>query len=479
MTPPLDDDDDAGGRAGALDRIKQAVGPKGWTDDPDGLDPFNREWRGRYRGAARFAVMPATTEEVSAVLGIAYAAGIPVVPQGGNTGLVGGAVTGASEIVLSTRRLDRIRAIDPANATITVEAGVVLQAIQDAAAEHDRLFPLSLGAEGTCQIGGNLATNAGGTGVLRYGNTRDLVLGLEVVLPDGRIWHGLTGLRKDNTGYDLKHLFVGAEGTLGVITAAVLKLFPKPRQWQTAFCAVPDPQAAVDLLARMRDGSGDMVTTFELIARTPLAFAVAHVDGATDPLAEPSPWYVLVELTSSVADAPLRDQLETVLGAAFEDGLVTDAAIAESGQQRDALWFIREAIVEAQAFEGGSIKHDISVPVSAVPAFLDRALAKVEEIVPGARPCPFGHVGDGNLHFNISQPAGADRDAFLAEWDRVAEAVHDIAVDLGGSISAEHGIGLLKRAELARRKDPVALDLMRAVKQAVDPKGLMNPGKVV
>jgi len=315
--------------------------------------------------------------------------------------------------------------------------------------------------------------------VLRYGNARDLVLGLEVVLPDGRVWNGLRALRKDNTGYGLKHLFIGAEGTLGVITAAVLKLFPRPRQWQTAFCAVPSPQAAVDLLSRAKDGSGDMVTAFELIGRQCLEFAVRHVEGADDPLAEGSPWYVLIEFTSSVAEAPLRDQLEAVLGAAFEAGLVTDAVIAESGPQRDSLWFIREAIVEAQLYEGGSIKHDVSVPVSAVPAFLDQALATVERLAPGCRPCPFGHVGDGNIHFNVSQPVDADGAAFLTGWEAMAEAVHDVAVDLGGSISAEHGIGLLKRDEMARRKDPVEMDLMRAVKRAIDPDDLMNPGKVV
>ncbi|MEQ8967753.1 MAG: FAD-binding oxidoreductase [Azospirillaceae bacterium] len=475
MTPPPD----AAERASLVERLKAIVGDKAWAEGPDALDPFLREWRGNYRGTAEFAVLPASTEETAAVVTACAEAGVPIVPQGGNTGLVGGAVAEAHEIIVSTRRMDCIRAVDPANDTITVEAGVILQHVQEAADAADRLFPLSLGAEGTCRIGGNLSTNAGGTGVLRYGNARDLCLGLEVVLPDGRIWNGLSGLRKDNTGYDLKQLFLGAEGTLGLVTAAVLKLFPKPRQWQTALVAVPDPAAAVDLLARAKAGSGDSVTGFELINRQCIDFALAHVAAAEMPLAEPGPWLVLVEVTSSVAEAPLRAQLETVLEAAFEAGSVTDAVIAESGAQRDRLWFLREAIVEGQLHEGAAVKHDVSVPVSAVPAFIDKATAAVEALVPGVRCCTFGHVGDGNIHFNLNQPVDADGAAFKARWEVIAVAVHDEAAALGGSISAEHGVGLLKRDEIAWRKDPVALDLMRRLKQAIDPDGLMNPGKIV
>jgi len=472
---PLDEP----GRAALIDRLKSLVGERGWAEEADALAPFLAEWRGNFRGSARFAVMPGSTEETAAVVAACAEAGVPVVPQGGNTGLVGGAVAGDGAIVVSTRRMERVRAVDPANDTITVEAGVVLQRVQEAAAEADRLFPLSLGAEGTCRIGGNLATNAGGNAVLRYGNARDLCLGLEVVLPDGRVWNGLSGLRKDTAGYDLKQLFLGSEGTLGIITAAVLKLFPKPRQWQTALAAVPDPAAAVALLERAKAGVGEAVTGFELINRQCLDFALAHVAGAQMPLADPGAWVVLAELTSPVADAPLRAGLEAVLEAAFETGTVTDAVIAESGSQRDALWFLREAIVEGQRHEGEAVKHDVSVPVSAVPAFVARATAAVEALVPGVRCCTFGHVGDGNIHFNLNQPVDADGAAFKARWEEIADAVHDEAVALGGSISAEHGVGLLKRAELARRKDPVSLDLMRRVKRAIDPAGLMNPGKVL
>jgi D-lactate dehydrogenase (cytochrome) len=338
---------------------------------------------------------------------------------------------------------------------------------------------LSLGAEGSCQIGGNLSTNAGGVHVLRYGNARDLVLGLEVVLPDGRIWNGLRALRKDNTGYALKHLFVGAEGTLGIITAACLKLFPRPAETATAFVAVRDPAAAVELLARARAATGDRVIAFELIPRIGLAFALAHVEGITDPLAAPNDWYVLTELASGRADGTLRDSLEEFLAEAVTDGLVSDAALAANERQAAAFWAIREGMVEAQGFEGGSIKHDVSVAVSKVPDFIARASALVERMVPGIRPVPFGHVGDGNIHFNLSQPLGADRAAYLARWDEVNHAVHSLVVEMDGSISAEHGIGYMKVAENARFKSEVELDLMRRVKQALDPEGLMNPGKVV
>ncbi|HVO14906.1 MAG TPA: FAD-binding oxidoreductase [Alphaproteobacteria bacterium] len=465
----------------ALRRIQEAVGPKGWTDEPAAMAPYLVEQRGLYHGRARLVVRPETTAEVAAVVGLCAEAGIPIVPQGGNTGLAGGGVPSerGDAIVLSLGRMNRIRALDPLNDTITVEAGVVLQRIQEAAAEADRLFPLSLGAEGSCVIGGNLSTNAGGTGVLRYGNARALVLGLEVVLPDGRVWDGLRGLRKDNTGYDLKQLFIGAEGTLGVITAAVLRLFPRPRDVVTAMVAVRDVHAAVELLSLLRAGTGEAVTAFELITRIGMESAARHIEGVVDPFDKPYGHYVLIECTSAHGPGPLRGAVEGALEGALERGLVLDAVFGESRAQAKALWYIREVLPEAQKFEGGSIKHDVAVPVSRVADFIAEANAAVEAAMPGIRPFAFGHVGDGNIHYNLSQPLGMDKDAFLAEWPRLNRVVHDIVVGkYKGSISAEHGIGLVRKAELPRYKSEVELDLMRRVKAALDPKGLMNPGKI-
>ncbi|WP_029007715.1 FAD-binding oxidoreductase [Azospirillum halopraeferens] len=464
-----------------LDRIRSIVGPGGILTAADDKAPYLAEWRGRFRGNSPAVVRPATTAEVAAVVAACAGAGVPVVPQGGNTSLVGGSIPyeEGREIVLSLSRMNRIRDLDPLNYTMTVDAGVVLTAVQEAAAGADRLFPLSLGAEGTAQIGGLLSTNAGGTMTLRYGNTRDLVLGLEVVLPDGRVWDGLRRLRKDNTGYDLKDLFIGAEGTLGIVTGAVLKLFPRPRQTETAFVAVPDPAAAIALLARLREATGDSVTAFELMSRRCLEFALRHVAGTIDPLAEPSPWYVLTELTAGRQSDAFREGLEEALGAAFEEGLATDATLAASQSQAKQLWFIREAIVEAQKHEGGSIKNDVSIPVSRVAEFIERAEAAVAAACPGIRPTPFGHVGDGNIHFNLSQPEGADTAAYLARWDDICHVVNAIVLDLNGSISAEHGVGRFKKDEMPAIKSAVELDLMRAVKAALDPKGLMNPGKVL
>ncbi len=462
-------------------RLVEALGNKAVVSETEAMAPFLAEQRGRYQGVAPFVVRPASTAEVATAVRLCAEAGVPVVPQGGNTGLVAGGIPFAEDgaVLLSLGRLNRIREVNATDYSITVEAGCILQQVQEAAERADRLFPLSLGAEGSCQIGGNLSTNAGGVHVLRYGNARDLVLGLEVVLPDGRIWDGLRALRKDNTGYALKHLFVGAEGTLGIITAACLKLFPRPAETAVAFVAVRDPAAAVELLGRSRAATGDRVNAFELIPRIGLDFALKHVAGIEDPLQEPSAWYVLVELASGRADGTLRENLEDFLATAVEDGLVSDAALAANERQAQAFWAIREGMVEAQKFEGGSIKHDVSVAVSKVPDFIARATALVEEMVPGIRPVSFGHVGDGNVHFNLSQPVDADREAFLARWEEVNEAVHELVVEMGGSISAEHGIGRLKLAENARFKSAVELDLMRAVKQALDPRGLMNPGKVI
>jgi len=471
----------------ALAAIKAAVGPKGVVEGAEAIEPYLLESRGMFHGAARLVVRPANTAEVSEVVRLARAARIPVVPQGGNTGLCGGGVPGQDgrSIVLSLGRMNRIRALDPIDFTVTAEAGCILAEIQKAAEHVDRLFPLSLGAEGSCQIGGNLSTNAGGIAVLRYGNARDLCLGLEVVLPDGRIWDGLRVLRKDNTGYDLKHLFIGAEGTLGVITAATLKLFPRPREIETAFLGLRRARDAMELFARARAASGDQLTAFELIPRIGLDFAMRHVAGVPDPLQRPHDWYVLLEVTSSRAGGKLREGLEAFLGEMIEAGLIEDGAVAASAQQGMQLWRIREGMVEAQKQEGGSIKHDVSVAVSRVADCIERLVAAVEARVPGCRPLAFGHVGDGNIHFNVSEPARADYKAdraptaaFMARRREMNEIVHGIVRDMNGSISAEHGIGILKRDELPRFKPAVALDLMRTVKRALDPDNLMNPGKI-
>ena len=464
-----------------LDRIKKIVGENGIIAERTAMEPYLEETRGIYHGAARLVVRPASTVEVAEIVRLCAAARIPIFPQGGNTGLCGGAVPDAdgSGIVLSLGRMNRVRAIDAVNFTITAEAGCVLAEVQSAAEKADRLFPLSLGAEGSCQIGGNLSTNAGGVAVLRYGNARELTLGLEVVLPDGQVWDGLKGLRKDNTGYDLKQLFIGGEGTLGVITAATLKLFPRPKEVETAFLGLTRVENAMALFARARDASGDQLTAFELIPRIGLEIAMAHVPGIHDPLATPHAWYALVEVSSSQRASGLRNALEAFLAAAMENGLVEDGTIAASAAQARDLWRIREGVVEAQKFLGAAIKHDISVPVSSVAAFIARASAAIAERFPGIRPIAFGHVGDGNIHYNIAQPVGADADVFLARRGEISRLVHDLAAGFGGSISAEHGIGLLKRDELPRYKPAVALYLMRRIKAALDPDGIMNPGKIL
>lgn len=461
--------------------LEEIVGRRGLLTQADDLDPYVRDQRGKYHGKACAIVFPQSTAEVAQLVGLCRKEGIGIVPQGGNTGLVGGSVPDDSgrEVILSLKRMNRIRAMDPENFTLTVEAGCILQDIQSAAAGVDRLFPLSLGAEGTCQIGGNLSTNAGGVQVLRYGNARDLVLGLEVVLADGRVWNGLRSLRKDNTGYDLKQLFLGAEGTLGIITAAVLKLYARPREIVTALAAVPDPACAVNLLSRLRTASGESVTSFELMPARGLEFACRHVEGCRNPLDAPSPWYVLLELFGGREGSDLSETLQEAFGACLEEGLIQDAVLAQNENQRRELWRLREGLVEAQKHEGASIKHDVSVPVSEVPAFLAEATNIVMELMEGARPVPFGHLGDGNIHFNISQPEGMDPQAFLARWDEVSRHVHDVVVRLGGSISAEHGIGQLKRGENMRFKSEVEIDLMRSLKHALDPEDLMNPGKLV
>ncbi|MAJ92728.1 MAG: FAD-binding oxidoreductase [Rhodospirillaceae bacterium] len=465
-----------------LDRLYAIVGDTGVITDDYDKSPYLNDERGYYTGATPMVVRPSSTEEVSEIVRICNETRTPIVPQGGNTGLCGGATPyeHGGEILLSLTRMNKVRDIDALNYAITVEAGVILADVQTAAEEADRYFPLSLGGEGTARIGGNLSTNAGGTGVLRYGPARDMCLGLEAVLPDGRIWNGLTGLRKDNTGYDLKHLFIGAEGTLGIITAACMKLFPKPADIQTAFVAVGNEHAAVDMLARARRITDDRVVTFEYMPRDAIALVLKHVDGTRDPMPTAYDHYVLMELAAGeAAAAELRAMLEEVLGDGLEDGIVLDAVFAENGQQAADFWKIRETIPEAQKYEGASSKHDISVPVSRVADFLVEAIADLEKMVPGIRPCAFGHVGDGNIHFNLSRPADMSDEDFRAMEPEIHKAVYDRTVSMGGSISAEHGIGRLRRGELDTYKSPVALDVMRSIKATLDPNGIMNPGKVL
>jgi FAD/FMN-containing dehydrogenase len=461
-----------------LPELAAAIGSGHVLSSEADMAPYLVEERGLYRGHAVAVARPGSTAEVAEVVRICARAGIPIVAQAGNTGLVGGGVPFGG-IVLSLARLDRIRAVDAANATMTVEAGCILERVQEAADEADALFPLSLGSEGSCRIGGNLATNAGGTAVLRYGNARDLTLGLEVVLADGRVWDGLKGLRKDNTGYDLKHLFIGSEGTLGIITAAVLKLFPKPRMRATAFVGVETPHAALTLFGRLRAAHGDQLTAFEYIPRFGLEMVLRHAAGAVRPLASEYPGYALIELSSPQDDPDLTTDLESILAEALETGLILDATIAASEAQARALWRLRESLSEVQRHEGGSIKHDVAVPVSRVADFIAAASAACEAAMPGLRVCAFGHFGDGNVHFNLSQPVGMDKTAFIAEWGRFNRIVHDIVHEMDGSIAAEHGVGLIKRDELVLYKDPVALDIMRAMKAALDPQGILNPGKVI
>ena len=445
------------------------------------MAPYLTDWRKLYHGSALAVVRPRSTEEVSRIVALASEAGVAIVPQGGNTGLAGGGTprSGGSNLVLSLEGMNRIREIDAVNHTITVEAGCILQQVQDAAAAADRLFPLRLGAEGSCRIGGNLSTNAGGIAVLRYGNMRDLALGLEVVLPDGRIWNGLRALRKDNTGYDLKHLFIGAEGTLGIITAAVLKLFPRPRERVTAFVAAASLEASLALLGRLRAASNDSLTSFEYIPRIALQLAIGHVPGSFDPFPDPHEAYLLIELTSSRENSGLAVAAEEALSQAMEDGLVLEATIAQNETQAAAIWFLREAIVEAQRPAGASIKHDVAVPVSAVPAFLREASAAVEAAEPGVRVYAFGHLGDGNIHFNLLQPVSMKPEEFTAQTPRLNRVVHDIVARYQGSISAEHGLGQLRREEVRRYKPGIEFELMERIKAALDPKGIMNPGKVL
>ena len=466
---------------GVLRRFCEIVGREHALADPDLQLPYLREWRDLYAGRAALVLRPSSTEQVAKILGTANEAGVGVVPQGGNTGLVGGQIpsTSGAEIVLSLSRLTKVRAVDAAGNAMIVEAGLTLADAHAVAERAGRLFPLSLASEGSCQIGGVLATNAGGVGVLAYGTARALVLGLEVVLADGQVWDGLRTLKKDNTGYDLRDLFVGSEGTLGVITAAALKLFPLPAETATAFVALPDVESVAELFRLAEARAHPVLTAFEFMSRLTIDLVLRHVPGTHLPLKQQAPWYVLIDISSGYDDGSAAHLLEEVLAEAADKRLVSEAVIAASLAQTQSLWRLRDVTSEAQKPEGGSIKHDISVPIGRIPEFLEKAARVVESVCPGARPVAFGHFGDGNVHYNVSQPPGMDKEAFLALWGPMSEAVHDLAGQTGGSFSAEHGIGRMKREALLHYKSPVEIALMRKLKAALDPNGILNPGKVL
>lgn len=464
-----------------LAKLAAIVGERNALLQPDDQAPYLREWRDRYVGKTPVVLRPGSVGEVSEIQSAVNEARVGVVPQGGNTGLVGGQIPfeAGHEIVISTERLNRIRHVDAAGGYMVVEAGVTLAEVQAAAADAGALFPLSLASEGSCRIGGNLASNAGGVQVLAYGNARDLTLGVEVVLADGRIWDGLRALKKDNTGYDLKHLFLGSEGTLGIITAAVLKLFPRPVETATAFVAVRDLDAMLELFRDARGLAGTNLTAFEFMSGWCLDIVTTHMTGTRKPLESDAPWYALLEISSGSGDGSAAALMEAALSKALEDGIVSDAALAASLDQANQMWRLREDLSEAQKFEGGSIKHDISVPVGSIPEFVARAGVVVEAVCPGARPVVFGHFGDGNVHYNVSQPVAMEKARYLSQWEEMNDAVHALVAEMGGSISAEHGIGRMKREALARFRSQTELDMMRAVKAALDPRGILNPGKVL
>ena len=459
-----------------VDQLTDIVGVKGVINPADAA-PMLEEWRGRWAGKADLVLAPATPQDLSAVMKLCFEHGLPVTPQGGNTGLVGGQIPDGG-ILINLKRMRNIRETSPLNNSITVEAGLTLAEVQNIAHEHDRLFPLSIGAEGSCQIGGNISSNAGGVNVLRYGNMRDLVLGLEVVLPNGDIWNGLNSLRKDNTGYDLKHLFIGGEGTLGIITAATLKLYPRPKETVTAFASIKNPQAAVELLALAQDRSGAMVSSFELLSRRTVDLVLKNVPDRRLPLAQAHDWYILMEITSGQA-TNLADTVEAILETALETSLILDATIAQNETQAQALWNIRHDASAGMKPEGPAAKGDVSVPIHKIPEFLATTTTAIETACPGARVVAFGHLGDGNIHYDIVPPIESDLDHFAARIPELERIIHEHCVILDGSISAEHGIGVLKRDELAKRKSPVEMQLMRAIKNTLDPKGIMNPGKLL
>jgi FAD/FMN-containing dehydrogenase len=464
-----------------IEALRARLGPNGVLTDPADTAPYCEDWRKLYHGRTPAVLRPATTGEVAAAVRLCAEHRVAIVPQGGNTSMVGGAAANedGSQIVLNLSRMNKLRALDPIDMTMEIEAGVTLKAAQETAAEADCLLPLSISSEGSAQIGGVLATNAGGNNTVRYGNARDLVLGLEVVLPDGQIWNGLRRLHKDNTGYCLRQLFVGSEGTLGIITAAVLKLYPRPRETAVALCAVASPEAALDLFNRLQQHDAAAIQAYEYMSGAGLELVLQEIPGTVRPLAQPTAHYVLIELATPREGADLRGALEQVLAAAMEAGIVEDAALAESGAQRAALWRLREEHSEAQKRAGASVKNDVSVPVSRVPELIRRATEACERLVPGIRCMPFGHLGDGNIHVNLVQPEGADPAAFLARDHELMDAVNAVVRDLDGSFSAEHGIGRLKPYMMPEWRGGAELELMRRIKAALDPKGLLNPGKLL
>lgn len=467
--------------ADLIRRFGEIVGREHALTDPDQQTPYLIEWRDQFTGTSPLVLRPGSVEEVSRILKLANDARVAIVPQSGNTGLVGGQTPHDTntEVVLSLARLRRIRNVDAAGYTLTVEAGLTLAEVQAEADKVDRFFPLSLPSEGSCRIGGNLGTNAGGVGVLAYGNARQLALGIEVVLADGRVWDGLRAVKKDNSGYDLRDLFIGSEGTLGVITAAVLRLFPRPLEKATAMVALDEMPTILELFAMAQDTAGQSLTAFEFIPRIVMDMIVRNIKGAREPFQARHPWYVLLEVSGAKADGGANATLEQILTSASDAGLVVDATIANSVAQARALWLLREGVSESQKPEGANIKHDVSVPVARIPAFIVQADRAVLGICPGARPLAIGHFGDGNIHYNIAQPIGMERKAFLSLTDKIGDAVHAIALEMGGSIAAEHGVGRLKRQALIDTKSAVEIDMMRRIKSVFDPNGILNPGKVV
>jgi FAD/FMN-containing dehydrogenase len=468
-----------------LEALRTIVGDKGLIQDESGKQPFVTDWRGSLVGSAAVVVRPASVEEVSKVVKLCHDNGIAIVPQAGNTGLMGGATPYPSHtgIVLSVGRMNKVLNVDPVGYSMTVEAGCILQTLQETAAEHDRFLPLSLGAQGSCMIGGNLSTNAGGVQVLRYGNARNLVMGLEVVLPNGDIWNGLRALKKDNTGYDLKHLFMGAEGTLGIITKAVLKLWPAPKDVATAWLAIRDPQAAIEILSEAHAASEDNVGSCELMSRACTDMVLRHIPGTQDPLKADTPWFLLLEWSSSRPKADgaegMSEKMEQFLADQMEAGRVLDAVIAQNEAQSRNMWVIRESVAPASRAEGPGLSYDISVSISRIPDFIEKGVKAAYDVLPSIRPYPLGHIGDGNLHFSFMGPVGMDRQTLHQYSPAITRAVNDLVRDMAGSISAEHGIGIEKIDELAHYRSKVELDTMRSLKRALDPKNIMNPGKIL
>ena len=464
-----------------IETFQDLIGEEHVITDKTLMRPFMVEWRDRYVGDAACVLCPGNTQDVSKIISIAYKENIAIVPQGGNTGLVGGQIPDRSEaqIVLNLSRLNKVRDISKDNNSMTLEAGVTLSKAQEIALNHDRLFPLSFGSKDKCQIGGNLATNAGGLAVLHYGNARSLVLGLEVVLADGQIWDGLKTLHKDNSGYSLKDLFVGSEGTLGIITAACLKLFPKPVEKITAFAGIPNLDDLNAFYSLSRAIAGQHLTAFEILPDIAIELLNKHLENATRPLKQTYPWYVMMELSSSYESDHVKEQCTKIIDEALSAKLINEGIVATSDDHAKQLWNMRSRMSNVQKMEGGSIKHDVSVPIMYIPEFITRANDLVQLMIPGCRPIPFGHFGDGNIHYNITQPANMDKNVFLAKWESINTAVHEIVVDLNGSISAEHGIGQMKKDLLKDIKSPLELKLMQDIKKVLDPKGILNPGKLI